>query len=398
MAWHSRRLIFWLFGSVTALVLLALLAIAALFFFLDPNDYRQRIQAEAARALGRGVVFDGELHWQLGSRIFIESRGGAVTNADGFDSEPLARWRVLRFGLAARPLLSKQIHVDRIEIDGLALNLQQNVAGAGNWNLGVAVLPPDPGSTPFTVHIKSLAISDSRLRYRDAASHADWILTRLNLEVDVLPADITATAREFLGIDLSAQLAGGSLQAGGVPVALRVPRLLHDAAANSLVLAASNLRWGEAHIILATQAALGDAPQARGRVSITAPSVRLLLATVGVVAPPMRDPATLGKLGLATDYNFQGHALALNALEMTLDDTRVTGNLALPQLQPLALRFDLIADAINVDRYLEPTDVKSDPFTLPLAQLKALDAKGVLHLHSATIAGAKATDLRIDIE
>jgi hypothetical protein len=62
------------------------------------------------------------------------------------------------------------------------------------------------------------------------------------------------------------------------------------------------------------------------------------------------------------------------------------------------MRFDFSGDSIDFDRYLEPADYKGKPFELPLAQLKALNVQGVLKMKSATVKGAKATELRIDVE
>jgi hypothetical protein len=62
------------------------------------------------------------------------------------------------------------------------------------------------------------------------------------------------------------------------------------------------------------------------------------------------------------------------------------------------VRFDLEGDTVALDRYLEPADYKGKPFELPLAQLKALNVQGVLRMKSASVMGAKATELRIDVE
>ncbi len=83
---------------------------------------------------------------------------------------------------------------------------------------------------------------------------------------------------------------------------------------------------------------------------------------------------------------------------MSLDDTQLTGAASLPRLEPLALRFDLVADKVDLDRYREPDDAKSEPLELPLAKLKALDAKGTLRIREARLVGAAAKEIRIDVE
>ena len=63
-------------------------------------------------------------------------------------------------------------------------------------------------------------------------------------------------------------------------------------------------------------------------------------------------------------------------LQAKLDDTALSGTVSIDSFSPLALRFDLAGDDIDLDRYLEPADYEGKPLELPLAQLKALDAKG----------------------
>src|SRR5262245_33868614 len=126
MARHTRRLILWITGSVLALAVLALLAVAVLLFTIDPDVFRPRIEAAATRALGRQVRLSGGLRWRLGWQVYVESRGGQIANAPGFGAEPFARWQALRLGVAVRPLLQRQLRVDRIVVDGLELNLQRD--------------------------------------------------------------------------------------------------------------------------------------------------------------------------------------------------------------------------------------------------------------------------------
>ncbi len=138
MARRSRRLILWFLAGTASLAALALLAVVALLWFIDPNDYRTQIESRASAAIGRPVHLTGTLRWQLGRQIFIVSEGGEIANAAGFGPGPLARWSRIRLGVAARPLFSRRVLMDRVAIDGLQLQLQRNAQGAVNWDLQMA--------------------------------------------------------------------------------------------------------------------------------------------------------------------------------------------------------------------------------------------------------------------
>ncbi|HXC58627.1 MAG TPA: AsmA family protein [Steroidobacteraceae bacterium] len=397
MARHTRRLILWIIGSLLALALLAALAVVVLVFTIDPDRFRGRIETAATQALGRSVKLTGELHWRLGAHIGIESRGGEIANAPGFGQQPFAAWRSLRLQVAARPLLNKELHISRIEIEGLSLRLQRDAAGQGNWSFA----PPTVAtadSSQLRSQIDSLQLSDSSLRFDDAASGRAWTLDSLNLETG-LPADLRAPVLDFAQFELSGRVHGAPLTASGVELLLKIPALRVVPSAVEISAPSWQLRWDETALAGSLQAAGGGAmPAAQGELKVESASLRRLLNTAAFALPATRDPKAFGALRLVTHWNYRDGGVALDAFDATLDDTHLQGTVALPRLSPLSLRFDLSADRLDVDRYLQPLDAKSEPFELPLAALRALDAHGTLRIRQATAAGATARELVLDVD
>lgn len=396
MARHARRLITWIGGGILALALLVVLAVLALVWLVNPNSYRARIAQSASNAIGRPVQLGGDLHWNIGWQIAIESEGGSVGNAPGFDATPFARWRRLQLGLDTRALLGKRIVIDRLDVEGLEVNLQQDAAGEGNWKFTSATPAAGAAATkPTSLQVAALHLADSQVTFRNA--NARWRLGGFALDVK-LPADLNSQVREVRDLSLHGRLMGGPLPEVGVPVSIEAGSVKHDASTSTLDLPAFEARWDEAVISGAAHAVLGEPLAAQGNIALRVPSVRALLASIDVTPPPMADPETLGKLEVDANFNLEGEALAATELRMTLDDTSLAGSISTTSLAPLALKFDLAGDSIDLDRYLEPADHAGKPLELPLAQLKALNVQGVLKLKSASVAGAKATELRIDVE
>ncbi|MEO6187087.1 MAG: AsmA family protein, partial [Steroidobacteraceae bacterium] len=201
MARHIRRLIFWLLGGIAALALLAVLALAGLWIFLDPNDFRGQIEARANAAIGREVHLSGNLRWELGPQIFIVSEGGDVANAPGFGPTPLASWAQVRLGVAARPLFSRRVLIDRIDIKGLKLNLQRNAQGQDNWTFRPAKAANPAAPSSVTIRVGAVKLRDADITWRDAGSGADWHLSELAFSAR-LPEDLAAPTREFHDIEL----------------------------------------------------------------------------------------------------------------------------------------------------------------------------------------------------
>lgn len=424
MARHTRRLILWTIGSLLALALLAALGVVIFVYSVDPNVFRGRIEKAASEALGRPVRLSGDLHWRLGARIGIESRGGEIGNAAGFNG-PFASWRALRLDVAARPLLNRELDVGRVVIDGLNVHLQRNAAGEGNWTLQTS--PDAAQSSQMKFHVEAFELRDASVEFSDAASGQAWKLAAMDFETD-LPADLKAATLKFADVSLRAKASGPPLPAAGVELALTVPAVSVTAGESSISVPEWNLRWDEAQIGGSLQARTGEATQAEGQVSVRAPSLRRLLDTAAIALPATRDPKAFGNFSFAARWNYRDAAAAgetaavgsvaapdgagvtgrtaaaresaavLEGVEVALDDTHLQGSVTLPRVSPLSLRFDLTADKVDADRYLEPEDGDSEPFELPLAALKALDAKGTLRIREARVAGAAAKQLTIDVE
>jgi AsmA protein len=402
MARHTRRLINWVGGAILAMALLVVLAVIALVWLVDPNTWRARIAQSASNSLGRQVQLGGDLHWDIGWNIAIASEGGTIANAPGFDATPFAQWQRLRFGLNARSLLGKRIVIDQLAVDGLNVNLQRNAAAEGNWIFKLAqdeaaakTGAGTAASKPIALQIASLQLRNSRLTFSDA--QGTWQLGELSLDVK-LPPDLSASSRHLRDVELRGKLSGGPLPAEGVAISFEAASLQQDAAAATLAVPAFLLRWGDAQLNGSVDATYGDAVAAHGRVSLRVASVRKQLQQLKVALPPMADPKTLGRLDVDGEFNLKESTLAVTGLHMVLDDTTLDGMLSVPQFKPLALRFDLNGDSIDFDRYLEPADFKGKPFELPLAQLKALNVQGVLKMKFATVMGARATEMRIDVD
>lgn len=394
MARHARRLIFWIGGVLLSLALLAVLGIALLVWGVDPDVYRARIERAATDALGRRVELTGALRWRPGLDFQIESRGGRIANAEGFGSLPLASWQELRLGVALRPLRDRRLVIDRIELRGLQLNLARSAAGV-NWSLPAS--SPTQGDPGLALTVGSLGLRDGAVSFADQVSGRAWSATRLALDVN-LPAKLDAPVLGFTRLSLQARLEGPPLQQAGIAVRIQAPRIDIDRGRHHLALPEWQMMWDDTSLGGAIDATAGDTPAAEGSLRVQAPSLRRLLQSASIAAPATRDAQVLGAFAFGANFKSGQDGLALTQLDVKLDSTRAEGEVRLATFTPLSIRFQLAADQLDVDRYLPPEDEPGAPLSLPLAELKALDAKGVLTIRRATGAGATAREMRIDVD
>lgn len=394
MARHARRLILRLVAVLLSLALLVVLAVVVLLWGVDPDRYRATMERAATEALGRQVELAGKLRWRPGLNFRIESQGGRVANLPGFGSSPLASWQELRLGIALRPLWNRRLVIDRIEIDGLRLNLVRGAQGV-NWSLPAAGrAQADTGPSLSVGHV---ILRDGAVGFTDLDSGRTWSATGLATDVE-LPARLDAAVLVVKGLSLRARLEGAPLDPAGVGLQVTCLLIEIDRQRGYMRVPEWRMMWAEASLGGTLGIAMGDSLVAEGSLQVQAPSLRRLLQSVSIRAPATRDARVLGPLRLDMNFRTRNGGIELSQLDMGLDSTRVEGTVELATLSPLSMRFDLAADEVDVDRYLTPHDQPGRPLSLPLAQLRALDVKGVLTIRRATVAGAQARELRIDVD
>src|SRR5882672_3897275 len=119
-----------LVGAVIAVIALALLAVR---LFVDPNDYKPRIEAAVKNATGRELKLEGAIKLSVFPWIALELGPASLGNPPGFSDQPFAAVQHVALRVKLLPLLRKELEIGRVEIDGLDLRLLKNAAGRGNW-------------------------------------------------------------------------------------------------------------------------------------------------------------------------------------------------------------------------------------------------------------------------
>ncbi len=160
-------------------------------------------------------------------------------------------------------------------------------------------------------------------------------------------------------------------------------------------------------------------PAFAGQIAVQPFNLRETARRMKYDLPPTADPKALTKVGLSGSFAGSAATLEATGLALRLDDTQATGDIRLAGLpqQPRA-RFNLEADAVNLDRYLPP-ESPPRPAARPAAKRTApqvappgkkppgktlaagvpsrrtlfrrLDLDGSLRIGAAIISGAKLT-------
>jgi len=387
-----KRKLLWTGGILAALLLLPVLAVLTVMLLIDPNRFRGQIESAARERLGIALQLQGDLRWQWWPLLSIDIGNGRI--ADPAGGTPLVTWQQLSLGAAWAPLLHRQFVADRVEVQGLALNLSRDANGRGNWQALLdeiarrnASPPAQPAAAPSPLQVNSLRLREAQLQFADAANGATWRLQNLDLDTG-FRYEGASSAASVDGVQLSATVIGGSFPPSGVPVNFETGSIAYAGQTGTLQMPAWTLDLGNARISGEQSGALGLSPlSGAGTLKVESPSVRELLVTLGITAPPTRDRNVLGKLTLETAWSLAAMKLNLSMLKIVADDTTLTGAAMWPLDQSTSAMLELVGDTVDFDRYLRPDDDPGEPFSLPIEALRAVDLNGSVAFATVNMRG-----------
>jgi AsmA protein len=425
-------------GCVVSAVILALLAV---WLFVNPNDYKERIEQDVKSSTGRDLVLAGPIKLSVFPWIALQLGPVSLGNPPGFGAGPFASVQYASLRVKLVPLLRKRLQIGHIEIDGLDLHLMRNAQGQGNWEIGAnenaggarnaASSPRSATSSSEALRsVAGVAIKDSRVSYQGMlldVMNVDVGQVRANAPVPVEVKLRLITSRDAKPIDLSGHLVlrfdaarkqyriqGLNLDgtwtpakagAAAVPWGLSAPSLNLDLAAQTVSAPSFAVQLGNARLTGGLQGTrVVDAPSLTGAFRLEPLVLRQWMSQVGLPVPATRDPKALSRFAASGDFAYGGNAARADELDVQLDDSTLRGNAAITNLTTQALTFDLGLDRIDLDRYMTTAPssaaqpAESKPTQLPASSLQNLDVNGTATIGNATVEHMNVSQVRVTVQ
>jgi len=185
-----------------AVILAAVLAVRIL---LPADKIRTIAQDQAREKLGREVTI-GDVSISVLGGLGLKLNDVAVANPDSFAGDPLATIPILDLKLAFRPLLRKEIQVERLVVANPTLNLAVRADGSNNFTFPQAEEAPSEPTAKSdentdggpVISIPHLNVKDARVSYSDARSEG---LSRV--QVEDLNLDLSLSSLDDGGLSLT---------------------------------------------------------------------------------------------------------------------------------------------------------------------------------------------------
>jgi len=453
----------WILGTLAALIVLLVALTLSLPLLIDPNSYKDLIARKVQEQTGRQISIPGDIALKvspLGLKTVFRLGEVRIASTQKFPDTELLTSKLVEIRLALWPLLrSKELRMNTIRLEGVSLNLIRSADGATNWSEGVTAGRPAPGAetrppetktgTPLAaIDIEGIDVRDLNISFADRQTGKDIRLNNLNFTTGRIRAEnpipiqsdftvvldesgrqpLTASVKaradltfspdlqqiSLHGFSGTGQISGGTLPVPELGIALATDLDLdldlkqQKADIKKLVLQKDALRV-EAKLALTDWAA----PKATGTLRIPAFSPRAMAASWGVTLP-LADQNSLSNLAADLAFAYEPTALTINDLQVTLDDTSLTGTVKADNLseQPF---FDLALklNAIDLNRYAltppaapaeqppapaapaAPMEKSPEQPLLPVAQLRGLNFNADLGIASLKTGKLNLSNLQL---
>jgi AsmA protein len=441
------KILGWLLGVILLLVIAAAIILPLVF---DPNDFKDEIVAQVEEQTGRTLQIEGDLKLSVIPWLGLETGAVSLGNAEGFGDEPFAAADAIAVRVKLMPLLSSELEVDTVGIDGLVLNLAKAKDGRTNWDdlaTEQESKPQEPAQAgPEDGGLKRLAIngidiSDGRVTWDDRQSGQRYEIDQIKLNTgSIVPGkpvaldmglvlkssdpelnaaldmggtievDQDADTLRIDALKLTVDAQGAALPQGSLRAQLQTGLVL-KLDGSSLQLNALKLDSGDLHLSGDLQGAnLNAQPAFSGSLKLAELNFRDWISSQGMAVPETADPKALTRLSADVSLNAKGSTTNIDKLALVLDDTNINGKAS---LKGDAVGFTLNVDAIDLDRYLPPPEeggeegaaasagdgsAAAEEELFPIETLRGLNLNGVLNIQRLTINKLLAEGVKVTVK
>ena len=207
-----------------ALLVLVVVVLGGATVFLmsfDFNQYKSLVARQVEQATGRTLTIKGNIALALSLTPTLVADDLSLANVPGGSRPEMVAVKRLEVQLELLPLLSSQVKIDRLILNGADILLEMDKGGHGNWDFNppdMSAAPATAGGVPPLPEIDLVQIRNSRVTYLEGAS-------RRNLDIEKLDAETKGGRVELalaatigkVPVTVKGSIGAPQLLAGGAP-------------------------------------------------------------------------------------------------------------------------------------------------------------------------------------
>ncbi len=392
--------------SVIGVLLIGLVVAGiAILKSIDFNEYKGLIAEQAKAATGRDLKIAGDLNLEISLTPRVAVNGVSFSNAAWGSRPEMMTVRRFFAEVSLVPLLSGEIKVNRVVLEGVDLLAEKNKAGQANWEIGAPAKPqksPAADGGKFTLpEVNNVSIKDVKITYKDAQAGQDYALALDSVDLSADGVEAPLMLNVMGSVNGQAFSVGGNVGSiaalgGGGQFPLKL-----DIAA----LGAKIGLDGKAGVP-------GGQPTADLKLSVDGASLDDTLKAAAALAPAVGGvkPPVSGAYKLAARVKLDGPTkIALTGLEAGIGALSVSGRVAadLAGERPV-IDVALTTDTLDLDALLPKGGEKPKPSAgdgrvfpndpLPLDGLKAANAKVSFQANKIIVQGLTISNVKLGVD
>ena len=388
------KVIKWILGILTILVLLVAIGLAYVLFAIDPNSYKPQL-AELAKEQNITLNIEGDLSWQWLPNLALSI--GATHIASPRGEIPDIHFEQADLSLAWLPLLKRQLSIKAIRLDkaDIRIGTAEQASNTAIAPLAVAKTndstpaPDNAESTPaFTLAIERLEIDNSRLQLpaSDNAAHPqqlsdiNLLAQGLNLDGDTfklkvkfdykgpaLPTPLAVALNTDASIEQHKQTFTLSdtvlnlLLTDKPPIKISL-ETLSAGQPDTPHLAVSGLQLSSGGASLQASLAvqtLNDSIAFDSDINVPPLALRNVLALWQIDLPDLPDKTALQQASLKLNIKGHGDNLSIDDFQLSLDDVVFNGHAKVAFGATRSLALQLQGSTIDLNRYISSANASN---------------------------------------
>ncbi|WP_045496301.1 AsmA family protein [Vibrio hyugaensis] len=196
---------------IIAIPVVAILAVVlALIIFVNPNQFKPLIVEQAQKQTGLELVIEGDISWQFFPSIGFELGRTELRNPQGFSQPNLFKVDTVGVDVSVTPLLSKQLEIGNVTLDGAEFYLEtlkdgsKNIDALTKAQTQQAEQTTDTTTKPesetqgsgsdWTINLAGVTISNGYVEIQDKQTDSHIKLSDISLNLSQFAFDNWTTA------------------------------------------------------------------------------------------------------------------------------------------------------------------------------------------------------------
>ena len=393
--------------SIVGVFLIALVVAGiAILKSIDFNQYKSVIAEQARAATGRELTINGDLNLSISLTPRVSVDGVTFANASWGSKSDMITVRHFAAEMSLMPLLSGEIKINRVVLEGVNVLAERNASGKANWEFGTPAAKPDSTSGDGNVTlpvVNFVSLKDVNVTYKDAQAGQDYALklASVDLKSGGLSAPLDLMVKGSVNdqtFTVGGQIGSIGALGGGemFPVKLDITALKVDIGVAGRIGAPDGKPMADLELTV-NGGSLGETLSAAAALAPGLKGVELPLKGAFKVATSLKlDGPTKINLGdldaTVGNLTLKGRLAAdLGGKRPALDVALATDTLNLDELLPKGQTNPAPAPAKNSDGRVFPAD------PLPLDGLKAVDAKVKFDAGKVIINGLEISNVNVKL-